>query len=212
VHYFFLFLLVLLTAACASNQDPPVEPLESPIAEPTELEDSQENQALLLADPAETIWRPKDNQFQPQHTNKALTDYVEQLTMQLMATSKHSPRELRVGVASFVLFDQGLQRSTVLGNQLAELAIAHLQHFGVSVVDHKLQSSLTVSPKGDFVFARQADQDVLQYADYVLSGTMMYQSEGVQVNARLVNLYDKSVSASTILTIPAFIVDQVNTP
>lgn len=144
------------------------------------------------------------------HSNKQLNDYVAQMAMQLVETFHYFPTESRVAVASFVDLDSELNRTNIIGNQLAEAFIHQLQQFGVSVVDFKTTRDIQVTANGDFVFSRNHSQlDALQQIDYVLSGTMVFGPRGIMVNARVINFRTKVVAASSQQLIPHFVISSI---
>ncbi|EIW90233.1 hypothetical protein AGRI_00140 [Alishewanella agri BL06] len=144
------------------------------------------------------------------NSNKQLNDYVAQMAMQLVETFHLFPVESRVAVASFVDLDSELNRTNIIGNQLAEAFIHQFQQFGISVVDFKTTRDIQVTPGGDFVFSRNHTQlDMLQQIDYVLSGTMVFTPRGIMVNARVINFRTKVVAASSQQLIPHFVVSSL---
>lgn len=143
-------------------------------------------------------------------SNKQLNDYVAQMAMQLVETFHHFPVESRVAVASFVDLDSELNRTNIIGNQLAEAFIHQLQQFGISVVDFKTTRDIQVTSSGDFVFSRNhAQLDVMQQIDYVLSGTMVFTPRGIMINARVINFRTKVVTASAQQLIPHFVISSI---
>ncbi|CAM5207098.1 FlgO family outer membrane protein [Alishewanella longhuensis] len=143
-------------------------------------------------------------------SNKQLNDYVAQMAMQLVETFHYFPVESRVAVASFVDLDSELNRTNVVGNQLAEAFIHQLQQFGVNVVDFKTTRDIQVTANGDFVFSRNHSQlDALQQIDYVLSGTMVFGPRGIMINARVINFRTKVVAASSQQLIPHFVISSL---
>ncbi|MCC2605896.1 FlgO family outer membrane protein [Planctobacterium marinum] len=141
--------------------------------------------------------------FQPAYTHKALSDYAEQMTMSLLQKTKHITPNSRIAIASFVEFNQALQSPSILGNRLAESFIAELQGYGLAVVDFKAMDQIQVTPQGDLFFERSGPRGDMQF---VLTGTMHRSGRGVEVNVRIVNIYDKVTVATTKGFIPHFIV------
>lgn len=141
------------------------------------------------------------------NSNKQLNDYVAQMAMQLVETFHFFPVEAKVAVASFVDLDSELNRTNIIGNQMAEAFIHQFQQFGIQVVDFKTTRDIQVTSSGDFVFSRNHSQlDMLQQIDYVLSGTMMFTPRGIMVNARVINFRTKVVAASSQQLIPHFVI------
>lgn len=143
-------------------------------------------------------------------SNKQLNDYVAQMAMKLVETFHYFPVESKVAVASFVDLDSELNRTNVIGNQLAEAFIHQLQQFGVQVVDFKATRDIQVTASGDFVFSRDHSKlNQLQQIDYVLSGTMVFTPRGIMINARVINSHTKVVAASAQQLIPHFVVSSI---
>lgn len=154
---------------------------------------------------------PLQQGFAPGQTHKRLNDYASQLAMALMENATRITQNDRVGVTSFVRLNQSLENSTVLGNQLSEYLIAELQDFGLAIVDFKLAEDITVTPYGDFVLSRKGKSLAKQVAmDHVVTGTLIEDSRGVRVNARIVSMENKDIVASANIYIPAFIVTDLN--
>lgn len=154
---------------------------------------------------------PLQNGFFPSKTHKQLNDYASQLAMKLMDNATHLSQKDLVGVTSFVRLNESLSNSTVLGNQLSEHLITELQAFGLAIVDFKVANNITVTPYGDFVLSRSAKSLAKKMSmEHVVTGTIIEDDRGVQVNARIVSLADKQVVASANIYIPAFIVIDLN--
>ena len=143
-------------------------------------------------------------------SNKQLNDYVVQMAMQLVENFHYFPTESRIAVASFVDLDGELNRTNIVGNQLAEGFIHQLQQFGLQVVDFKTTRDIQITRNGDFVFSRDhAKLDMMQQIDFVLSGTMIFTPRGIMVNARIINFHSKVVAASSQLLIPHFVISSL---
>jgi TolB-like protein len=150
-----------------------------------------------------------DEGLRTRYSHKMLSDYVEQMAMQMVGTK---PPDLvtPIAVASFVQFDSTLMRTDILGNQIAESFIHELRQFGLPVVDYKVTGAIRITPRGDFAFSR----DVMELASdqsigYILSGTITRSRGGVVVNARIVGLQSKVVVASTKQFIPGFVLNSL---
>ncbi len=149
--------------------------------------------------------------FHPRFTHKSLSDYAQQLAMQLMDSARNIRAESLIGVATFVELDSSLQNSSILGNQLSEMLIGKIQSYGMSVVDFKVTGNVSISQSGDFAFSRNTDNLAQRTGlDFVLSGTLIRTEKGVEVNARIVDLSNKVVVASGNLHIPHFIAAQLH--
>jgi TolB-like protein len=143
------------------------------------------------------------------HFNR-LAEYTEQMAADLQRDVRGMQVDQPIVVASFVHLDSSLQNTDSLGIQLAESFINELQQIGLPVSAHKLMGVLDVSDKGDFAFSRNMGQF---YNDvnigYVLTGTMLKNSRGLVINARLINFRTNAVVASTSKFIPKIVVNSL---
>lgn len=141
------------------------------------------------------------------HFNR-LAEYTEQMAADLQRDVRGMQVDQPIVVASFVHLDSSLQNTDSLGIQLAESFINELQQIGLPVADHKLMGVLDVNDKGDFAFSREMGQF---YNDvnigYVLTGTMLRNSRGLVINARLINFRTKAVAASTSKFLPNIVIN-----
>lgn len=156
----------------------------------------------------ESLWLTPKQLYKPDYTHKSLSDYAEQLAMELMNKGRQLSAHSLVGVTSFVRLDDTLNRSNVLGNQLSELFINEIQEYGISVVDFKVTGDISVRSDGDFVFSRDTYDLANNLAvDFVLSGTLIRNEKGVKVNARIISMNNRVVVSSATLFIPHFVVE-----
>ncbi|TXH93353.1 MAG: hypothetical protein E6Q75_15845 [Rheinheimera sp.] len=142
------------------------------------------------------------------HSKKQLSDYASQLGFKLAAFE--ALKGAKVGVTSFVEFDDSLQRSNALGNQFAEAMATTLPQHGVEVIDFKLTRKISVSREGDFALSR----DVRQLSekagmDYILVGTLVTTRRGVQVNSRIVSVRGQQVVAAASTLLPHLVLQQI---
>lgn len=144
--------------------------------------------------------------YRPAYTHKGVGDYTEQMTMDLLQKTRHISPNSRIAVASFVDFSQSLQRTSILGNRLSESFMTELQSYGLSIVDFKVMESIQVTPQGDLFFDRSGPRGQMQF---VLTGTMHRNERGVEVNVRIINIFDQIVVATTKGFIPHFIVSSL---
>lgn len=161
------------------------------------------SEQLAQPDSQRRVLPGTDNSYRASYIHKTLNDYAEQLAMGLVHNLAEVKGQGRVAVGSFVQLDSNLTNTTVLGNQLAEKLIAQLQDFGLAVVDIKTMPTLLVGSDGDRVFSR--DVRALsreQQLDYVVSGTLIHNARGIQINSRMVSLKDQQVVASASGFIP----------
>lgn len=132
-----------------------------------------------------------------------IKDYAEQLSMDLLETIQPGQVRGPIAVTSFVNFDQTLNSTDPLGNQLAESMLHELRQLGLPLVDFKSTDYVKVTSQGDLAFSREAREIAKrQHINYVLSGTMIKNARGVVVQARLVQLGSNQVKASAKSFIP----------
>lgn len=142
------------------------------------------------------------------HSKKQLTDYARQIGFQL--ASFESLRGAKVGVTTFVEFDDSLENATPLGNQFAEALVSTLPVFGVQVVEFKKTRSIKVSARGDFSLSRDVKQLSDQVGmDYVLVGTLVATRRGIQVHSRVVSVRDAGIVASASTLLPHLVLQQI---
>ena len=138
----------------------------------------------------------------PRH---AINDVVKGLAYQMLNSSSFVNAKTPVAVASFVDL-KNLETTNWLGNQLAESFTHELQRHGLVVIDFKTTGHIRVTKEGDYIFSRDwKELPERQIIDYVVSGTMLEQEEGVLVNARMVGIQSKVIVASAQSFIPAWV-------
>ena len=193
-----------LSGCSTPNNSASVEPVQSTTTEYSltqMLKKAQVNNA-----------EPLDNgaQFTPNKHHKSLVNYVEQMALDLVDTMQ-TELDTSIAVTSFVDLDATLNNSSQLGNQLSESFIHQLQKFGYGVVDFKTTDHIAMNARGDFVFSRDIEQLANQrIASHVLSGTLIYRSAGVEVNARIIDITSKRVIASSNKILPYFVLNNAD--
>ena len=139
----------------------------------------------------------------PQH---AINDVVKGLALQMLESSSFVNPKTPVAVASFVDL-KNLESTNWLGNQLAESFVHELQRHGLIVIDFKTTGHIRVTADGDYVFSRDwKELPERQIIDYVVTGTMMQQEEGVLVNARMIGIQSRVVVATAQSFIPSWVI------
>ncbi|KGJ96978.1 FlgO family outer membrane protein [Colwellia psychrerythraea] len=138
----------------------------------------------------------------PRH---AINDVVKGLAYQMLTSSSFVNTKTPVAVASFVDL-KDLETTNWLGNQLAESFVHELQRHGLVVIDFKTTGHIRVTKEGDYVFSRDWQElPERQIIDYVVSGTMVEQENGVLVNVRMIGIQSKVVVATAQSFIPAWV-------
>ncbi|WP_019026979.1 FlgO family outer membrane protein [Colwellia piezophila] len=142
----------------------------------------------------------------PRH---AINDVVKGLAYQMLTNSSFVNAKTPVAVASFVDLNN-LEKTNWLGNQLAESFIHELQRHGLVVIDYKTTGHIRVTKEGDFVFSRDWQElPERQIIDYIVSGTMVEQENGILVNARMIGIQSKVVVATAQSFIPRWVLGDV---
>ena len=138
----------------------------------------------------------------PRH---AINDVVKGLAYQMLTSSSFVNEKTPIAVASFVDL-KDLETTNWLGNQLAESFVHELQRHGLVVIDFKTTGHIRVTKQGDYIFSRDWQElPERQIIDYVVSGTMVEQEEGILVNARMIGIQSKVVVATAQSFIPGWV-------
>lgn len=142
------------------------------------------------------------------HSKKQLSDYAQQIAFKLI--NFDAMKGARVGVASFVEFDESLRSTTPLGNQFAEALATLLPQYGVDIIEYKLTKNLSIGADGDLALSRQVSdlQDEIGM-DYILTGTLVTTRRGVQINSKVVSVSDHRVVASASTLLPHLVLQQI---
>lgn len=144
----------------------------------------------------------------PRH---AINDLVKGLTFQMLDSSNYVTPKNPIAVASFVNL-KDLESTNWLGNQLAESFVHELQRHGMIVVDYKTTGHIRVTKEGDYAFSRDwKELPERQIIDYVVTGTMMEQEDGIMVNARMIGMQSRVVVASAQSFVPKWVLGDVLT-
>jgi len=139
----------------------------------------------------------------PKH---AINDVVKGLAYQMLESSSFVNPKTPIAVASFVDL-QDLESTNWLGNQIAENFVHELQRHGMIIVDFKTTGHIRVTKEGDYVFSRDwKELPERQIIDYVVTGTMMKQENGVMVNARMIGMQSRVVVATAQSFIPNWVI------
>lgn len=132
----------------------------------------------------------------PQQVDANLMTHVRALAQQLTRDSRYINSSTPLAVTSFVGLDD-LESTNELGNQLAELLTVEMHRLGWTLIDYKLTGAIDVTEQGDYALTR--DFERLQHRhpiEYLLTGVMIEQPEGIQLTARIVGLQSRAIVAS----------------
>lgn len=141
-------------------------------------------------------------------SRKSLSDYVAQFAFKLAGNQQLNGN--KIGVTSFVFFDDRLDQTSTVGNQLAEELSTLLPNYGALIVEYKLTREISVSPQGDFSLSRNAKKLSEELGmDYVLTGTMVPTRRGLQIHGRVVSTRNNVVIASATTLIPALVLQHM---
>ena len=190
----------------------------NPNAQPINLDRSfvQANQAPTLkrqmlpseVAAAQQLSIPLSNYPELQHSKKQVSDYAAQMVFKLI--NFEALKGARVGVTSFVEFDESLRATSPLGNQFSEAVATLLPQYGVQVIEYKLTRELTVGAQGDLTLSRKvADLHEEVGMDYLLTGTLVTTRRGIQVNSRVVSVENQQVIASASTLVPHLVLQQI---
>lgn len=139
----------------------------------------------------------------PRH---AINDVVKGLAYQMLESSSFVNPKTPIAIASFVDI-KNLESTNWLGNQLSESFVHEMQRHGLVVIDFKTTGHIRVTADGDYVFSRDwKELPERQIIDYVVTGTMMQQEEGILVNARMIGMQSRVVVATAQSFIPSWVV------
>ncbi|MDC8829766.1 FlgO family outer membrane protein [Alteromonas gilva] len=142
--------------------------------------------------------------YSPVNHNKVLSDYAEQIVMQLKLRGQF---DKPIAVASYVEFDDNLTTTNGLGNQLAEAVLIEMSNMGYPMMDITTSNAISMNANGSFAFNRDAGK-LARDICCVLSGNLIYERRGVKVNTKLLELQTKRVLASNSQLIPYFIAEE----
>lgn len=141
-------------------------------------------------------------------SRKQLTDYAAQMAFKLAGFDEL--KGAKVGVTSFVEFDDSLQQTTALGNQFAEAMVTLLPQYGVDVIEYKLTRDIDVSPRGDIALSRDVRELQEEVGmDYVMTGTLVATRRGIQINSRIVSVQGHKVIAAASTMVPHLVLQQI---
>ena len=136
----------------------------------------------------------------PRHT---MDFFIEGMAEKLIESNQYLTARTPLAVTSFVDL-QDMDATNWLGNSVSEGLIYQMQQRGYTVVDYKVTGGIKVTPDGDFALSRNWQElSAEQPVDYVLTGTMLRQSAGVLVNARIIGIRSRVVIASAQGFLPA---------
>lgn len=139
---------------------------------------------------------------------KHVGHYVQSMAQDLISNMEYLTDKTPVGVTTFSPVDSDLQKTNLLGFQIAESFMHELHKFRIPVVDFKATDYIRVTEQGDFLLSRDFLELKNRVAiEYILTGTMTRHQGGMLVNARILGMESKAVVASAQMMIPFYVVD-----
>lgn len=146
--------------------------------------------------------------YQGKALSKHIGDYVQNMAQDLISNMEYVSDTTPIGVTHFALTDSDLNKTNLLGYQIAESFIHELHKFRIPVLDYKATDYIRVTETGDFLLSR----DFLELKhkvpmQYILTGTMTKHQGGFLVNARIIGLDTKAVVASSQMLVPFYVVE-----
>ncbi|MDC8830633.1 FlgO family outer membrane protein [Alteromonas gilva] len=167
--------------------------------------DETEQYGLLGQPP---VYSSVQGTYKGRPLSKHVGDYVKVLTQDLVANMEVVNNQTPVGVTHFALLDSALNKTNLLGQQMAESFVHELHKFRIPVIDFKATDFIRVTPEGDFLLTRDyLELETNLPLEFVLTGTMARHQGGVMVNARIIGIESHSVVASAQMLIPYYVAD-----
>jgi TolB-like protein len=138
--------------------------------------------------------------------------YARGLMQDLVANLQYVNSTTPVAVVSFVMLDSNYNDANLLGIQMAESLIHEVHKFGIPVIDFKTTGFIRVTEQGDFAFSKDyEDFSGEMPARYIVGGTMLKQTDGYLINARIVGVKSQAVVASAQSFIPNHVSESILT-
>ncbi len=137
--------------------------------------------------------------------------YVEQMAKQLLLTSQSIRVNQSVAVGTFLpiaeLGGKSAPPSNLLGQQIQESFVTLATQAGLNVVEFKTAKAIKMQKNQDVMLSRSVSEiNASINADYYLTGTYSYQTQGVVANVRLIEVSTSNVVAAATDLIPAYVV------
>ncbi len=146
-------------------------------------------------------------QYQPERAGASFHGHVEQLARQLLNTTNHFNIGQPILVGTFLpantLSEEKNDSISPFGVQIQESFVTFLTQAGLKVTEFKVQKQVIISDQADRFMSR--DVNSLENnitADYLLVGHYVQQENELVVNARIIDLSNKTVVAAATDYIP----------
>lgn len=144
------------------------------------------------------------------------SEQVELLVDELSALDKYELKTKKTIVANFVWNESftseiGSDTLKLLGIHLAEQTKHQLVHHNANVIEGYSGKSLAISSDGAYFLSRDLDELSSHVkADYVVTGVMSKQKQGIMVNAYVVDFSSKLIVGSAQQLFPHYIFTDEN--
>lgn len=126
-------------------------------------------------------------------SSSAINHMSEQIVNELVIQNDALRSDQPLLVATPVLLSN-LNQTNAVGLQLQQGMTTAMHQHKFSLVDINVGENIRVTPKGDFILTRNWQQLPADIAvDHVLVSTMSLNSEGMVVNARIINITNNRV-------------------
>ena len=146
-------------------------------------------------------------QYQPERTGASFHGHVEQLARQLLNTTNHFNIGQPILVGTFLpantLLEEKNESLSPFGIQIQESFVTFLTQAGLKVTEFKVQKQVIISDQADRFMSRDVNNlENNITADYLLVGHYVQQENELVVNARIIDLSNKTVVAAATDYIP----------
>ncbi|MDA8621145.1 FlgO family outer membrane protein [Psychrosphaera sp.] len=146
-------------------------------------------------------------QYMPERNAASFHGHVEQLARQLLNTTNYFNVGQPILVGTFLpantLSEDKNASIAPFGLQLQESFVTFLTQAGLKVTEFKVQKQVNISQNADMFMSRDVNSlEKNITADYLLVGHYVQQENELVVNARIINLSDKTVVAAATDYIP----------
>lgn len=144
----------------------------------------------------------------------SLHGYVENLAEQLFFTAQRIHRNKSIAVGTFLPIDtlggKKLPAQNSLGQQIQESLLTLSTQAGLEVIEFKSTKAIKLRKNQDIMLSRKVSELNADKVgtDYYLTGTYTPHSQGVIVNARLIEVATNGVVAAATGVIPTYAIGQ----
>lgn len=170
---------------------------------------------MLIGGCIGTPEKPEDLVVEPVQQSTNMGGYINEVS-QAMADQLIRNTDLTqfsqnpVAITSFVNLEN-FDETNRVGEIIAENMVHELQVRGHKVIDFKMMPYIRVTPKGDFVRSREIEELVARHdINIVLTGTYVFHSDGLVVNARMMEFESGVVVSSAQGSVPGWYVDAID--